>query len=70
MNSRVKRLWPDLSELGQCEAAREGKYGNDTPQTDRQCVFTAKYLVDGKRLCTRHAGVAALRILMQGENDA
>lgn len=64
MISQVKRLWPDLHELGQCQAAREGRYANDKPDTEKRCVHTTKFEVQGRRLCTRHAEVAALRILL------
>ena len=64
----VKSLWPDIHTLGQCEASREGRYANDKPTTDFRCVHTAKYEIRGRRLCTKHAGVAALRILMTEEH--
>lgn len=60
----IKRLWPDLHELGQCQAHREGRYANDKPETNLRCVHTAKYDVQGRRLCQKHAEVAALRILL------
>lgn len=50
MSSQVKRLWPDLHELGQCQAAREGRYANDKPDTEKLCVHTAKFEVQGRRL--------------------
>jgi hypothetical protein len=63
--STVKRLWPDRDELGQCQASREGRYANDKPNTISRCTHTAKYEIEGKRLCTKHAECAALRILLE-----
>lgn len=64
MNAQIRRLWPDLHELGQCCANREGRYANDTKETNMRCTHTAKFEVQGRRLCTKHAEVAALRILL------
>lgn len=47
-----------------CEARREAKYYNDTPETDKQCSRRARYVVDGQKLCLRHAEIRALQILM------
>jgi hypothetical protein len=63
--SIIKRLWPDLHELGQCEANREGRYANDGKDTNMRCTHTAKFVVLDRRLCTKHAEVAALRILLE-----
>lgn len=66
----AKQLWPDRDDIGQCEAQREGRYLNDTPETNKRCAHSAKFVVDGKRLCQRHAGQAALRYLMgKTENE-
>lgn len=58
------RLIPDAGSFGQCEANRECNYHNDTPKTNRQCCFSARFEVNGKLLCSKHAGVAALKILL------
>lgn len=64
----VKRLWPDRDELGQCQAQRQGRYANDRKDTDKRCVHTAKYEIEGRRLCEKHAEVAALRILLEAKS--
>lgn len=37
--------------------------------TDHNCMARAKYVVDGEKLCHRHAGAKALEILLR-ESDA
>ena len=48
-----------------CEAERTEPYLTDTAETDMQCRFKSRYKIDGKYLCTRHAGKAALQILLK-----
>lgn len=67
--TRAQRLLPPLPSLPQCEAGRVTVYANDTARTDRQCRRRAKFRLDGKSLCTKHAGVTALAILL-GEAPA
>lgn len=70
MSSTIaKSLWPDQDSIGQCEAQREGRYLNDTPETDKRCAHSVKFDVDGKRLCARHAAQAALRVLLGNSRD-
>lgn len=64
--SHVQRLLPPALSLPQCSARRVTRYANDTARTDRQCLCRARYRVDGQPLCTKHAGVAALAILLKG----
>lgn len=33
--------------------------------TPDQCSKQAKYVIDGKKLCSLHAGIAAIKILIQ-----
>lgn len=65
MTHSATSLVPDASDRGQCEASRVYNYHNDRPTTDRQCKHSARFVVDGKRLCAKHAGVAALHILLK-----
>jgi len=51
--------------LPRCEAVREAAYYNDTAATDKQCKLHAKYELEGKNLCTSHAGQVALSILLK-----
>ncbi len=63
----ARSLWPDKDELGQCEASRETRYaaGWERAHPDKRCAHTASYEIDGRRLCKRHAALAALRILLE-----
>lgn len=64
---RAKRLVEPLVpiELPQCEAIRAHAYPNDKPDTDKSCKNRAKYIIDGKHLCQKHAGPAALALLLR-----
>lgn len=64
----VVALLPDAHTRGRCQADRVYDYFNDTPDHDRQCKLSAKILINGKRLCKRHAGVEALDILSKRSN--
>ena len=70
MAAQAIQLWPDRDVLGRCEASREGKYCNDKTKGPHQCVQSARYLIEGRRLCTKHAEVAALRILIEQSRAA
>lgn len=65
MSSRATALYP--LNLPQCAAQREAKYANDTPGTDKRCTWSARYEIDGHSFCSKHAGVAALQILLGAE---
>ena len=54
----------------QCEAQRTERYWSDDATTDLQCTFQSRYRIDGKHYCARHAGIVALRILIEGQGDA
>ncbi len=56
----VPSVAPDLP---QCEAIRQTNYANDTPERDRQCKWGARYFLNGRYLCKKHAGPEALKIL-------
>ena len=51
--------------LPQCEVQRETRYANDTQDTDKRCKWGARYKIDGHFFCSKHAGVAALQILLR-----
>lgn len=65
--NRVEVLWNPLTkpELPQCETDRLNDYYNDKPDTDRRCKHGARYKIDGKCFCARHAGIYALQTLMK-----
>lgn len=52
-------------DLPQCEAGRQTPYANDTAETDKQCKWSGKYRIDGRKFCSKHAGQAALQILLE-----
>lgn len=56
---------PDKPELPRCEAQRKTNYANDSDNTDRQCKWSAVVSIDGKPLCSKHAGAELLRIYME-----
>jgi len=56
-------------DLPQCEAIRATPYANDTPDRDRRCKWSARYRIDGRLLCSKHAGPAALEILLKMEDQ-
>lgn len=65
----VRRL-SDITSEDQCEAtvspgrySRERGYGDQGPFV-RQCHLVAKYRIDGRRLCVRHAQEKALSIVL------
>ena len=53
-----------------CSALRLGKYANDRPDTDKQCTRRARFRVDGRLYCLRHAEIAALNILLKETDHA
>lgn len=55
--------------LPRCDAGRDTPYASDGEGTEYRCNFTARYRVGDGNFCTRHAGVAALAILMQTDKD-
>jgi hypothetical protein len=64
---RAEFLYP--VDLPQCEARRENKYLNDTVDTNFQCKWSARYTIDGHYFCSKHAGVAALQILLGAQEN-
>lgn len=66
---RAASLIPEIHTMPQCMAQRTGNYMNDRLDTDRQCRHHAKFMVDGKFYCTKHAGVVALKILISESID-
>lgn len=58
----VPAVEPDLP---QCEADRKSNYANDRHDTDRQCRWSARYHINGKLLCKKHAGIEALAMLTE-----
>lgn len=65
MTMRV--LWKDpvKPNLPQCEAIRQTPYANDTPERNKQCKWSARYRINGRNLCSKHAGQAALALLVE-----
>jgi len=58
--TNIKRLSPKVPRnFPQCQAMRVSTY-----QEDKRCLTKAKYLLDNKYYCTRHAMVKALNILL------
>ena len=55
----VPSVAPDLP---QCEAFRKTTYANDTESTDLQCKWSARFDINGKLLCSKHAGKELLRL--------
>lgn len=54
-------------ETPQCEAIRKTPYANDKPDTDRQCSWASLYCINGKYLCSKHAGAELLRLHVEGK---
>lgn len=48
----------------QCQAERVNSYASDTPTTDKRCLLTARFKVNGKCYCLRHAEIASLHYLL------
>jgi len=65
--STAEFLYP--LNLPQCEVQREGKYANDTKNTDKQCKWVSRYKIDGHYFCSKHAGIAALQILLRESSN-
>ena len=71
MTSEAKQLYvaPLKPDLPRCEAIRGTKYANDHTNSDRQCKWSAYFDIGGKKLCRKHAGQEALRILLKGTSN-
>lgn len=52
-------------DLPRCEAQRQTNYANDHLSSDRQCKWSARYNINGRLLCKKHAGPEALKILTE-----
>lgn len=50
----------DRGTTPQCSGHRITGYANDTPTTDKRCLFSARYEHEGRYYCTRHASALAL----------
>lgn len=53
-------------DLPQCEAIRRSTYASDKTHTDRQCRWKAMYTINGKDLCSKHAGAELLKLHREG----
>lgn len=64
--TKAKRLVAPIVpvDLPPCDALRKSPYANDKPDTDRRCKWSAKYRIGNRNLCTKHAGPAALAVLL------
>lgn len=62
----VREIWSPVAkpDTPQCEARRKTPYANDSPGTDKQCKWSARYVIGGQHLCSKHAQKEALRILL------
>lgn len=50
----------------QCEARRENPYYSDRKgEPLPRCSHSSSYMLEGRHLCARHAGAAALRLLVE-----
>lgn len=58
---------PEKPDLPQCEAIRKTPYANDHEGTDFQCKWSAMYSINGKLLCSKHAGAELLKLHIEGE---
>lgn len=67
MDFRVLHAAVIKPETPQCEAQRITPYANDHARTDYQCSFASLYVINGKHLCTRHAGAELLRLHVEGK---
>ena len=60
----------DITPLPRCEAElenQENRAWRKANGRDTICSHKARYLIDGKKLCTRHAGNLVLDMLEKGE---
>lgn len=58
----------EVKELPRCCAERVTRYYNDGSGSDFQCNMRARYEIDGRPLCPRHAGEVALAHLLKGSD--
>ena len=65
MNFRVLFDPEKRPDLPRCEAHRKTPYANDGIGTDYRCSFAAHYVVNGKDLCSKHAGTELLRMMKE-----
>lgn len=66
MTKVVRDLYPKAEpvRVEMCEGLRRNTYSNDAPHASRACKNRARYEIDGKKLCSKHAGPAALELLL------
>lgn len=59
---------PAKPETPRCQAIRSEKYANDTWATDKQCMHSSRYEIDGQFYCHAHAKLKALEIVLAQGN--
>jgi hypothetical protein len=63
---QIRQAVPLRPATPRCEAQRIYSYFNDPKGKPLpQCEHTSSYVINGQHLCKRHAGDAALRILLE-----
>lgn len=67
MEFRVLHARVIKPETPQCEAIRKSNYANDKTTTDRQCKWSSVVVINGKHLCSKHAGAELLRLHVEGK---
>lgn len=63
--NKIRVITPGLQI--QCESERFGRYaaGWERQHPDKQCTHYAKYEINGRYLCQRHASLEALKLLLE-----
>jgi len=56
--------FPIRPEVPRCDSLAVSQAARDRGET-RRCKMPAKYTINGRNLCPKHAGAAALSILMK-----
>ena len=69
MKRAIDLIPTSVTRPERCEDYRTSHYRNDTSTTDKRCVRSGRFLVDRKHYCKPHAGVKALEILMEIEEN-
>ena len=69
MKNKAKALIPTYLapqyNTPRCEAVRVHLHRQDAPGDKPQCLLSSRYKVNGKHLCSRHASIEALRLLLE-----
>jgi hypothetical protein len=66
--TQIQQLVPAIPlrpKTPQCEATRVGRYYSDKPGPLPVCEHSSSYVINGRHLCKRHAGAAALQLLLE-----